>query len=329
MNRRDFLKAAVALTVLPSLRCGSGGTAVGSSSSPIPRRRLGKTGAVVSVIGLGGFHLGIPDEQESIRIVRTALDGGVTFLDNCWDYHAGESERRMGKALRDGYRDKAFLMTKVDGRSREKAASQIDESLRNLGVEQVDLLQLHEVIHDDDPERAFAAGGIDALLEARQVGKTRFVGFTGHKSPSIHLAMLDAAAARGIRFDTVQMPLNCLDAHHDSFERNVLPRLVEEGIGVIGMKPLADGRIAQLGIATAEECLRYSMSLPVAVAITGCESLERVEQALRVATGFQPLSEAEVAGLLERTRPAGSAGAEELYKTTERYDATSQNPDWL
>jgi aryl-alcohol dehydrogenase-like predicted oxidoreductase len=297
----------------------------------VPRRTLGATGATVSILGLGGYHMGVPaSEDESVSIVRAAIDGGITFLDNCWDYHAGESERRMGKALRDGYRDRVFLMTKIDGRTKAAAARQIDESLRNLGVERVDLMQLHEVIRADDAGRSFAAGGaIEALVEARDAGKIRFIGFTGHKSPAIHLGMLDEAAARGFRFDTVQMPLNVLDAHFDSFEREVLPRLVQDGVGVIGMKPMADGRIPQRGIASAEDCLRYAMSLPVSVTITGCDSRERVDQALRVARGFQPLAEADVEALLARTASAGTTGDDERYKTTDGYDATTHNPSWL
>jgi aryl-alcohol dehydrogenase-like predicted oxidoreductase len=335
MNRRDFLRAAIALTVLPSVRCGSDMEddpgAGGSDPNAIPRRMLGRTGATVSILGLGGWHMGVPDsEDESVRIVRTAIDGGIDFLDNCWDYHAGESERRMGKALRDGYRERVFLMTKIDGRTKEAAARQIDESLANLGVDVIDLMQLHEVIRASDPGRTFGPGGaIEALVEARQAGKIRFIGFTGHKSPTFHHAMLDTSREHGFTWDTVQMPLNVLDAHYDSFERTVLPRLVEEGIGVIGMKPMADGRIPQLGLAAADECLRYAMSLPVSVTITGCESVERVEQALAIARGLQPLAEAEVTALLDRTRPSGETGADERYKTTERYDGTTQNPEWL
>lgn len=336
MNRRDFLRATLALTVLPAVRCGNGNGKEGQPDPPsdpggIPRRTLGRTGATVSIIGLGGYHMGVPSEEEGVRIVRTGIDGGISFLDNCWDYHAGESERRMGRALRDGYRERAFLMTKIDGRTKAAAARQIDESLANLGVGQVDLMQLHEVIRENDPPRTFEPGGaIEALLEARASGKVRFLGFTGHKSPAIHLAMLDAAKAHGFTWDTVQMPLNVLDAHFDSFEKGVLPRLVEEGIGIIGMKPLADGRVPQLGVpGAAEECLRYAMSLPVSVTVTGCDTLERVEQALRVARGFQPLAEAEVRALLDRTRPSGQTGGDERYKTTDDYDATTHNPDWL
>jgi aryl-alcohol dehydrogenase-like predicted oxidoreductase len=334
MTRREFLELSLAATLAPLVGCGgdSGGDpANGTATGGIPRRRLGRTGEAVSLVGLGGYHMGVQaSEAESIRIVRTALDGGVTFLDNCWDYNDGESERRMGKALRDGYRDRAFLMSKLDGRDRRTAAQQIDESLQRLETDRIDLMQIHEIIRASDPGRVFAAGGaIEALVEARQAGKIRYVGFTGHKSPRWHLAMLEEADRHGFVFDTVQMPLNVLDAHHDSFERNVLPVLLERDIGVIGMKPMADGRIVQAGIASPEECLSYAMSLPTSVVLTGCDSLDRVEQALRIARGFTPLDEPGVNALLARTAPAGRDGANELYKTTEQYDGTTQNPSWL
>jgi predicted aldo/keto reductase-like oxidoreductase len=331
MTRREFVRLAMAATVAPAVGCGPGG-GMAAASGGIARRTLGRTGAVVSVVGLGGYHLAQPGvtEDQSVRIVRTALDGGLTFLDNCWDYNDGESERRMGLALRDGYRDRAFLMTKIDGRTREAAAAQIDESLRRLGTDRIDLMQLHEVIHGDDPARAFAAGGaVEALDAARRAGKVRFVGFTGHKSPSIHLSMLDAADAHGFRFDTVQMPLNVLDAHYDSFEQRVLPRLVDAGVGVIGMKPMADGRIVREGIASAEECLAYAMSLPTSVVVTGCETEDRVRQALRMAAGFRPMAAADVEALLSRTAPRAAGGGSERYKTTTEYDGTTQNPEWL
>jgi len=330
MTRRDFLRLALAATVAPAVGCGGDGMA--AATSGVARRQLGRTGESVSIVGLGGYHMARPGltEAESVRIVRRAIDGGITFLDNCWDYNGGESERRMGLALRDGYRARAFLMSKIDGRTKASAAAQIDESLGRLGTDRIDLMQLHEVIHPDDPDRSFRAGGaMEALAEAKKAGKVRFIGFTGHKSPSMHLAMLDAADAHGFRFDTVQMPLNVLDAHFDSFESRVLPRLVEQGIGVLGMKPMADGRIVYEGIASAEECLRYAMSLPVATVITGCDSVDRVDQALRIAAGFKPLSESEVSGLLARTEERARGGASEKYKTTTDYDGTTQNPEWL
>ena len=241
-----------------------------------------------------------------------------------------QSERRMGKALAGGWRERAFLMTKIDGRERRAAARQLDESLRRLGTDRLDLVQVHEVIRAEDPGRCFGRGGaIEALVEARAAGKVRRIGFTGHKSPMWHLEMLRYADAQGFAFDAVQMPLNVLDAHFDSFERTVLPVLRSKGIGAIGMKPLAEGRIVQRGIATAEECLRYAMSLPVSVVVTGCESMERLEQALRVARSFQPLGLTEVDALLARTAGAARGGAHELYKTTQQYDGTAQNPEWL
>src|SRR5438067_4645655 len=203
-------------------------------------RQLARTGVRVSILGLGGYHLGLPrDEQESIRIVRRALDHGMNFLDNCWDYNEGKSEERMGKALRDGYRAKAFLMTKLDGRTARSAREQLEQSLKRLQTEMIDLVQIHEVIRDDDPDRAFAKGGcIEALVQARQAGKLRFIGFTGHKDPRIHRKMIETARANGFHFDTVQMPLNVLDAHYRSFEKEIMPLALAEGIGVLGMKSM-------------------------------------------------------------------------------------------
>jgi predicted aldo/keto reductase-like oxidoreductase len=334
MTRREFLEMAAAATLAPLAGCGgrtSQGEVDEGARGEIVHRRLGRTGVAVSLVGLGGFHMGTQaSEDESVRIVRTAVDGGITFLDNCWDYNEGESERRMGRALRNGYREKVFLMSKIDGRDAASATRQIDESLSRLGTDHVDLMQIHEVIRPSDPDRCFAPGGaIEALVAAREAGKIRFIGFTGHKSPRWHLAMLQRADGHGFAFDTVQMPLNVLDAHHDSFEREVLPVLLEKDIGVIGMKPMADARIVRQGIASAEECLGYAMSLPVSVVVTGCDSVERVEQALRVARGFQPFAEDRVDALLARTAPAAAGGANELYKTTEQYDGTTQNPHWL
>jgi len=236
----------------------------------------------------------------------------------------------MGMALRDGYRDKAFLMTKIDGRTQETAARQIDESLGRLRTDRIDLLQFHEVIRMTDPERVFAGdGALEAVVAARRAGKIRYVGFTGHKSPAIHLRMLDTAQAAGFRFDAVQMPLNVMDAHYDSFERQVVPRLVEQDIGVLGMKPMGDPFVLVSGTATAVECLHYAMTLPTTVVITGCDALPVLEQALHAARSFRPLGEAAVAALLGRTAQAGRDGAYELYKTTHHFDGTYQHPEWL
>jgi aryl-alcohol dehydrogenase-like predicted oxidoreductase len=328
MRRREFIDAALALIVTPRMA-----RAAGERTAPkVSHRKLGRTGADVSCIGLGGYHIGHQqDPAESIRIIRRAIDGGITFLDNCWDYNGGASEIRMGFALRDGYRAKAFLMTKFDGRDRQTAAAQIDESLRRLQTDHVDLLQLHEVIRDDDPDRAFAAGGaIEAMLAARKAGKARFLGFTGHKSARIHLKMLDTAQANGFRFDAVQMPLNVMDAHHsDSFEKQVLPRLVREGIGALAMKPMGDPFILETGTVSARECLRYDLSLPVSVVITGIDSRERLDQALSVGQESKILSEKEISAILARTVEAAKSGSVEKYKTSHHFDGTVQHPEWL
>lgn len=332
-QRRQFLSvigAGVAAAAC-STSCSPQGELDLPPGGSIARRRLGRTGVQVSMIGLGGFHIGVPeDEQEGIRLVRLALDHGIDFLDNCWDYHMGESERRMGKALRDGYRQKAFLMTKIDGRTRAAAAGQIDQSLSRLQTDVIDLLQIHEVIRLEDAARVFAPdGAIEALLAAKQAGKIRFIGFTGHKDPLIHLAMLQAAQDHGFVFDTVQMPLNVMDVHYRSFENEVLPDLLQRDIGVLGMKALGGGAVLESGVVTARECLRYALSLPASVVITGCDSVAVLEQALDVAMRFHPLAPAERAALLARTAPFGKGGTYELSKTTEHFDSTTQNPHWL
>jgi predicted aldo/keto reductase-like oxidoreductase len=297
----------------------------------IPYRTLGRSGERVSVIGLGGYHLGKQaDPQESIRIIRTGLDEGINFLDNCWDYNGGESEIRMGNALRDGYRQKAFLMSKIDGRTKAAAASQINESLRRLQTDRIDLLQFHEVIRDTDPDRIFAeGGGMEAVLEAQRGGKVRFIGFTGHKSPEIHLKMLAIASKHGFTFDAVQMPLNVMDAHFNSFERKVLPVLLKNDIGVLGMKPMGDHIILDSKTATPVECLHYAMNLPTSVVITGCDSPPILQQALDAARSFEPLDSFQVASLLAKTAKAAEAGQFELYKTTHQFDGTYANPQWL
>src|SRR2546428_2383343 len=270
----------------------------------IPMRALGRTGERVSAIGLGGFHLGKPDlrEAESIRIIRNAIDAGVNFLDNSWDYNDGTSEVRMGKALRDGYRERAVLMTKIDGQTRIAAARQIEETLRRLQTDVIDLLQFHAAIRMEDPDRTFAEGGaIEAALEAKDAGTIRYIGFTGHKSPAIHLRMLETAAKHGFRFDTVQMPLNVMDAHFESFEKKVLPVLVKNGIGVLGMKPLGDRQIPASKTVSPIACLHYAMNLPTSVVITGCDAMEILEQALYAARTFRPMSAGETKPLLAKT----------------------------
>ena len=251
-------------------------------------------------------------------------------MDNSWDYNEGESERRMGAALRDGYRDRVFLMTKIDGRSRAEAARQLDESLRRLQTDRIDLVQHHEVIRYDDPHRMFDDEGANrALLEARAAGKLRYIGFTGHKDPHIHLHTLDVARDHGFRFDAVQMPLNVMDAHYRSFERLVLPRLVEEGIGALGMKPMGNGIILKSGAVSARECLRYALHLPASVVITGIDSMEVLDQACEVAASFAPMGHDEVAALLAKTAAAAARGAFEPFKTSSIFDSTAEHPEWL
>jgi len=251
-------------------------------------------------------------------------------MDNCWDYHNGDSEVRMGKALRDGYRQKVFLMTKIDGRDAKTAAQQIDQSLQRLQTDHLDLLQFHEVIRMSDPERIFApGGGMEAAAKAREAGKVRFIGFTGHKSPQIHKHMLEVADQHQFKFDSVQMPLNVMDAQYESFGKIVLPMLQERNIGVLGMKPIGAGILLTSGKVSAVECLRYALSLPTSVVITGCESMKDVQQAIDLGRNFQPLSETERAVLLSKTAEVAKNGQFELYKTSTQFDGTTHNPQWL
>ncbi len=291
---------------------------------------LGKTGVNVSRIGLGGSHLGKPDEQEAIRIVRTAIDRGVNFMDNAWDYNGGKSEERMGKALKDGYRQKVFLMTKLDGRTKDSAAGQLEQSLRRLQTDMIDLVQIHEVIRFQDPERVFAPGGaIEALVDAKKAGKLRFIGFTGHKDPDIHLAMLAAADKNGFAFDTIMMPLNVMDAHYRSFEKMVLPEAQKRKMGILHMKPLGGGFILESKKVTAPECLRYAMNLPAHVMITGCDSMGILDQAIDAAIHFVPMTDAEVQALLARTHDAAMDGQYEKFKTSQHFDSTAHHTKWL
>ena len=294
-------------------------------------RTLGKTGEKVSAIGLGGYHVGHPpDPADAIQIVRSAIDRGITFMDNSWDYHAGESERRMGIALRDGFRQKVFLMTKFDGRTKDSTARQIDESLQRLQTDHVDLIQFHENIRMEDPDRFFAVDGpLEALMEAKKAGKIRYIGFTGHKHPFVHLRMLEAAAQHNFHFDTCQMPLNVMDAHFRSFGHDVLPKLVEQGIAALGMKSMGDGNVLKSGRVTPVECLHYALNLPTSVVITGCERMAILDQAIEAARTFQPMSPAEVSALLAKTKDAAMTGQFEPFKTTTQFDSTAQNPNWM
>ena len=335
MTRREFIwMAATAGAMVPRLAsAGTSNETEGNSNSEgqMQYRILGHTGEKVSIVGLGGYHMAVTkDPNESTRIVRTAIDGGINFMDNCWDYHEGESERRMGAALRDGYRDKVFLMTKIDSHSKAGAAKQIDECLQRLQTDRIDLMQFHEVIRMDDPEKIFAKGGsFEAAIEAKQAGKIRYIGYTGHKSPDIHLHMLEVSLAHGFTPATVQMPLNVMDAHYNSFGRKVVPELVKHNIGVLGMKPMGAGFILKSRVVTPIECLHYAMNLPTSVVITGCETVANVEQALNAANTFKPMTAEQVASILAKTAPAGIAGRYEGYKTTLMFDGTTENPGWL
>ncbi|MBO3457288.1 aldo/keto reductase [Aetokthonos hydrillicola Thurmond2011] len=346
LSRRNFLKTAsisgltaAGLAASESLITSGNEQSVAQTpavsndtrSGDMIYRTLGRTKEKVSVIGLGGHHIGRQkDEQESIRIIRSAIDRGINFMDNCWDYHNGGSEIRMGKALKDGYRQKVFLMTKIDGRTKASAAQQIDESLRRLQTDHVDLMQFHEILRLEDPDRVFAPGGaMEAMLEAQKAGKVRYIGFTGHKDPLVHLRMLEVANQNNFRFDTAQMPLNVMDAHFRSFERQVVPVLVKNQIGVLGMKSMGDQNILKSNTVKPIECLHYAMNLPTSTVITGIDSLQILDQAFEAARTYKPMSQAQVAAILQRTADAAARGRYELFKTTNNFDGTAKNPQWL
>jgi len=287
----------------------------------IPRRALGRTGVEVTAMGLGGYHLGlVKGARMAERIVQEAVDEGITFLDNAWEYHDGRSEEIMGRALAGGRRERVFLMTKVctHGRDRATAMRQLEQSLRRLRTDRLDLWQIHEVVYENDPERHFAPGGVvEALDQAKRQGKVRFVGFTGHKDPSIHLKML----ANGYAFDTCQMPLNCFDASFRSFEARVLPEVNRRGIAALGMKSLGgEGVPVRKRTVTAEEARRYAMSLPVAVMIAGIDSLHVLRQDLRIARSFVPMTPAEMDALRKRCAEMAGDGRFEAYKVTAKHE---------
>ena len=294
-------------------------------------RELGTTGERVSAIGLGGYHIGKQSNpDESIALIRRAIDNGITFLDNCWDYNDGISEVRVGQALRNGYRDKVFLMTKMDGRTKDSYNKQLEQSLGRLQTDTIDLVQFHEVIRMEDPDRIFAPGGaMEAAVAARQAGKIRYIGFTGHKDPAVHLRMLETAQKHSFHFDTIQMPINVMDAHFRSFTNEVMPVALKQGIGVLAMKTFGDHHILDSKTVEPIEALHYGLTLPVSVIITGIDSPSILEQALTAARTFKPLTEAQQATLLARTRGAALEGKFELFKTSTQYDGTAHNPQWL
>ena len=294
-------------------------------------RTLGSTGEKVSAIGLGGFHLSKPKtDEEAIKLIRTAIDRGMTFMDNCWDYAEGLSEIRMGKLLKNGYRQKVFLMSKIDGRDKKSAAKQIDESLLRLQTDRIDLMQFHEIIRLEDPDKIFAEGSaFEAMQDAKKAGKIRYIGFTGHKDPFVHLRMLEIASTHNFKFDAVQLPLNVMNAHFRSFEKQVLPKLVADKIGVLGMKSMGDAFILDSKTVTPTECLNYALSLPTSTVITGIEKMEILEQAFTVAKNFKPMTNAEMTALLAKTKSVAMTGKFERFKTDNRFDGTAKNPKWL
>ncbi len=338
MERREFLKSATAAGVSAAVPAGAEAHTA-PKGSPVKRpevagmvyRELGTTGERVSAIGLGGFHIGKQkDPAESIKLIRDAIDAGITFMDNCWDYNDGISEVRMGQALKDGYRQKVFLMTKMDGRTAEEYTKQLEQSLGRLNTDVLDLVQFHEIIRMEDPDRIFARGGaIEAAMKARDAGKIRYIGFTGHKDPAVHLRMLEVAKKNSFHFDTVQMPINVMDAHFRSFTKQVMPVALEQGIGVLAMKTFGDHYILQSGTVQPMEALHYGLTQPVSVVITGIDSTAILQQALEAARTFKPMTEAAVRELLARTESAASEGKYELFKTSSHFDGTAQNPKWL
>lgn len=339
MERRDFIKSATAAsmaaaTALPRAEAQSPSKSTATTRPQSPDmiyRDLGTTGEKVSAIGLGGFHIGKQkDPSESIALIHKAIDQGITFMDNCWDYNDGISEVRMGQALRNGYREKVFLMTKMDGRTADSYNKQLEQSLGRLQTDTIDLVQFHEIIRMEDPDRIFAAGGaIEAAIAAKQAGKIRYIGFTGHKDPAVHLRMLEIAQKHHFHFDTIQMPINVMDAHFRSFTKEVMPVALKQGIGVLAMKTFGDPYILQSNTVKPLEALHYSLTLPVSVVITGIDTMPFLDQALEAARTFKPLTHTEVASLLERTREAASEGKFEPFKTSPHFDGTAANPKWL
>ncbi len=293
-----------------------------ATTAAIPRRPLGKTGELVSLLCLGGAHIGSRKvaEDKAFRVIHAAIDAGVDFMDNAWEYNDGESERRMGEALaQNGSRQRVFLMTKncAHDRRADHSMVKLEESLRRLKTDYLDLWQIHEVVWDDDPDRIFAPGGAaEAMLRAKEQGKVRYIGFTGHKRPAIHRRMLE----QGFPWDTVQMPINVLDAHYQSFEREILPLALAQGVGVIGMKSFAGGHLFEGTDVTPHEALAYAMSQPIATLCSGIDSMQVLEQNLAVARGFEPISAEERERILAKSAPAAGAGRYEPFKTTHDYE---------
>ena len=341
MERRDFIKsasAAAGLAAAAPVLAQAGHT---SKESPIQRaqspdmlyRELGTTGEKVSAIGLGGFHLGKDPNStplEMVRLVRSAIDHGIDFMDNCWDYNDGISEVRMGNALKDGYRQKVFLMTKLDGRTEKEYNKQLEQSMGRLNTDVIDLVQFHEILRFEDPDRIFAEdGAIHAAIKAREAGKIRFIGFTGHKNPAIHLQMFKVAQQHNFKFDTVQMPINVMDAHFRSFLHDVVPVAQKAGTGVLGMKSMGDGYILRSNTVTPIDAMHFSLSQPISVLITGMENQANLTQALDLARNFKPMTAERTEATPAKTREAALTGQYEPFKISSIFDGTANNPKWL
>lgn len=341
MERRDFLKSVTAAGIAVTTgstaaaqqpgRSDHDSTNQSRSHSPdMIYRELGTTGQKVSAIGLGGAHLSKGEAPEMIQLLRSAIDRGISFLDNCWDYGDGLCEIRMGQGLKDGYRNKVFLMTKMDGRTAKAYNKQLEESLGRLNTDVIDLVQFHEVIRMEDPDRIFNDdGAIHAAIAARQAGKIRYIGFTGHKDPAVHLRMFEVAARHNFHFDTVQMPINVMDAHFRSFATNVIPVAQKAGTGVLAMKTFGDDFILKTNTVQPIEALHYGLTQPVSVVITGIDRPAILDQAIHAAKTFQPMSQQAQAELLARTKAIALTGTSELFKTSSHFDGTAHNPKWL
>jgi uncharacterized protein len=315
-TRREFLKQAAAGAALASL-AGDVLASTQASAAGIPTRVLGRTGERVSILSLGGWHIGsVKDDAEAIRLMRMAIDEGMTFFDNSWDYHDGRSEELMGRAI-EGRRDKVFLMTKNCERDYAGSLRCLDDSLRRLRTDRIDLWQFHEIIYDNDPDWVFDKGGIKAAIEARKAGKVRYIGFTGHKHPDIHLAMLN----KPFEWDTAQMPVNVLDSHYRSFQKHVVPVCLQKNVGIVGMKGFGGGPgIAAKAGLSAAEAYGYALSQPVATLVVGLTSQEQLEAAIALGRGFTPMPDAEQAALRDRVREVASDGRFELFKSTQMFD---------
>jgi len=327
IDRRLFLSGIVAAGALSAAPAGE------ERRGDMLYRTLGRTGQKVSCIGLGGSNIGkTKDQQLATQIVRTGIDHGITFMDNSWDYNNGngQGEIKMGNALRDGYRQKVFLMTKVDGRTKESAARQIDESLERLQTDHVDLMLFHEVIRMEDPDRIFADNGaVHALLDAKKAGKIRYIGFSGHKDPAIHLRMLDVAHQHQFQFDAIMFPNNVMDASFRSFGQSVLPVAVNQKLGILCMKPFGGGILVQKAGVNPIEALHFVLNQPVSVCINGCENMRDLNQALEAVRTFKPMSERQVSAIVSRARSEAETGKYELFKTSNKFDSTASHPQWL